>query len=82
MPLLYAFSVVCTLSYENSRFQVPSDSYLFLVISLLGSINPIPPGLLRVAQLGGEGGGGVPVAFNSKTIKDTGIKFGGVAKDY
>ena len=43
-------------------------------------INHIPPGFLRVAQLGG--GGGVPAAYNSKTINDNEMKFGGVVKDH
>ena len=41
-------------------------------------------GFLRVAQLGGGGGGGrkVPAAYNSKTINDNEMKFGGVVKDH
>ena len=35
-------------------------------------------GFLRVAQLGGgEGGGGVPAAYNSKTTNDNEMKLGG-----
>ena len=37
-------------------------------------------GFLRVARLGGEGE--VPVAYNSKTINDNDMKFGGVVKDH
>ena len=40
-------------------------------------------GFLRVAQLGGGGGGRkVPAACNSKTIDDNEMKFGGVVKDH
>ena len=40
-------------------------------------------GFLRVAQLGGGGGGRkVPAAYNSKTINDNEMKLGGVVKDY
>ena len=38
-----------------------------------------------MAGLGGEGGGGwrkVPAAYNSKTINDNEVKFGGVVKDH
>ena len=40
-------------------------------------------GFLRVAQLGGGGGGRkVPTAYNSKTINDNEMKLGGVVKDH
>ena len=44
-------------------------------------------GFMRVARLGGgQGGGGggwkVPAAYNSKSINDNVIKFGGVVKDH
>ena len=40
-------------------------------------------GFLRVAQLGGGGGGQkVPAAYNSKTINDNEMKLGGVVKDH
>ena len=42
-------------------------------------------GFLRVARLGMGGGGWgrkVPAAYDSKTIKDNGMKFGGVLKDH
>ena len=46
-------------------------------------------GFLRVAWLGEGGGGGrggggrkVPAAYNSKTINDNEMKFGGVVKDH
>ena len=42
-------------------------------------------GFLRVAQLGGGGGGSerkVPAADNSKTINDNEMKLGGVVKDH
>ena len=40
-------------------------------------------GFLRVAQLGGGGGGRkVPAACNSKTINDNEMKLGGVVKDH
>ena len=50
-------------------------------------LNPIPPGLFEVAQLGGGGGGGevwkVAAVYNSKTINDNEMKFGGVlVKDH
>ena len=35
---------------------------------------------LRVARLGGGGGGEVPVAYNSKTINDNEMKFGWSSK--
>ena len=42
-------------------------------------------GFLRVARLVGGGGGWkqkVPPAYNSKTINDDKMKFGGAVKDY
>ena len=50
-------------------------------------LNPIPPGLFEggLAWGGGGGGGGgrkVPAAYNSKTINDNEMKFGGVVKDH
>ena len=40
-------------------------------------------GFLRVAQLGGGGGGRkVPTAYSSKTINDNKVKLGGVVKDH
>ena len=40
-------------------------------------------GFLRVAKLGGGGGGRkVPAAYNSKTINDDEMKFCGVVKDH
>ena len=40
-------------------------------------------GFLRVAQLGGGGGGRkVPAAYNSNTINDNEMKFAGVVKDH
>ena len=39
-------------------------------------------GFLRVAQLGGGGGRKVPTAYNSKTIYDNEMKFGGVVMDH
>ena len=40
-------------------------------------------GFLRVAQLGGGGGGRqkVPAAYNSKTVNDNEMKIGGVVKN-
>ena len=48
-------------------------------------INPIPPGLFEGGSAWGGGGGGgrkVPAAYNSKTINDNEMKFGGVVKDH
>ena len=43
-------------------------------------------GFFRVALFGKGGGGGggrkVPAAYNSKTINDNEMKFGGVVKDH
>ena len=39
-------------------------------------------GFLRVAQLEGGGGGGVPAAYNSKIINDNEMTFCGVVKDH
>ena len=50
-------------------------TFLALTLFLLG--------FLRVAQLFFLGGGGeVPAAYNSKTINDNEMKFGGVVKDH
>ena len=38
-------------------------------------------GFLRMARLG-EGGGGVPAAYNSKTINDNEVKFGGEVENH
>ena len=38
-------------------------------------------GFLRVAQLGGGGGGQGPAAYNFKTINDNEMGLGGVVKD-
>ena len=48
------------------------------------SVNPIPSGLFEGDSFGGGGGGGrqVPAAYNSKTINDSEMKFGGVVKDH
>ena len=49
------------------------------------SLNPIPPGLFEGGTAWEEGGGGgrkVPAAYNSKTINDNEMKFGGVVKDH
>ena len=66
----------------------------FFVVEGLNNIRPYgnPPGLvltlfrlgfLRVAQLGGGGGGRkVPVAYNYKTINDNEMKLGGVVKKH
>ena len=45
---------------------------------------PIPPGLFEGGSAWGGGGGGrkVPAAYNSKTINDNEIKFGGAVKDH
>ena len=45
-------------------------------------LTPFRLGFLRVAQLGGGGGGEVPAASNSKTINDNKTKLGGVVKDH
>ena len=45
-------------------------------------LTPFRLGFLRVAQLAGEGGGGGPAAYNSKTINDNEIKLGGVVKNH
>ena len=39
-------------------------------------------GFLRVARPWGKGGVKVPAAYNSKTINDNEVKFGGVVKDH
>ena len=49
-------------------------------------LNPIPPGLFEGASalVGGGGGRGrkVLAAYNSKTINDSGVKFGGVVENH
>ena len=51
---------------------------------MLFHFNPIPPGLFEGGAASGGGGGGleVPAAYNSKTINDNEMKFGGVVKDH
>ena len=49
-------------------------------LSFLDRFPPIPPGLFEGGAAWG-GGGGVPAAYNSKTINDNEMKFGGVVKD-
>ena len=46
--------------------------------------NPIPLWLFEGGLAWGGGGGGrkVPAAYNSKTINDNEMKFGGVVTDY
>ena len=46
--------------------------------------NPIPPGLFEGGADWGRMGGRqkVPSAYNSKTISDNEMKFGGVVKDH
>ena len=59
--------------------QEPHHNGLFIDLTLFHL------GFLRVARLGGRGGGGrrkVPVAHNSKTIDDNGMKFGGVVESH
>ena len=51
----------------------------------LARINPIRPGLFWVPGMGpwrGGGGGGVPAAFNSKTIHDIEMKFSRVVENH
>ena len=43
-------------------------------------LNPIPPGLFESGAA--WGGGGMPAAYNSKTINDSEMKLGGVVKDH
>ena len=44
--------------------------------------NPIPPGLFEGGLgLEGGGGGGVPAAYNFKTINDNEMELGGVVKN-
>ena len=65
------------------KYFVPQSKNCFLALSWL---IPFLLGFLRVAQLGGGGGGGggrkVPAAYNSKTINDNEMKFGGLVKDH
>ena len=58
-------------NYKTKKMQIPN----FL------ALNPIPPGLFDSGVAWG-GGGGVPAAYNSKTINDNEMKLGGVVKDY
>ena len=48
-------------------------------------VNSISPGLFEGGSAWGWGGGGgrkVPAAYNSKTINDNEMKFGGLVKDH
>ena len=46
-------------------------------------LNPIPPGLFEGGSAWRGGGGRkVPAAYNSKTINDNEMKFGGTVKDH
>ena len=52
---------------------------IFGLLTLFG----IPPGLLEGdSALQGGGGRKVPAAYNSKTINDNEMKFGGLVKDH
>ena len=44
--------------------------------------NPIPPGLFEGGLAWGGGGGSARGLYNSKTINDNEMKFGGVVKDH
>ena len=46
--------------------------------------NPIPPGLFEGGSAWGGGGEGAAraAAYNSKTINDNEMKFGGIVKDH
>ena len=45
-------------------------------------LNPIPPGLFEGGAAGGEGGGRVFAAYNSRTTNDNEMKLGGVVKGH
>ena len=57
-----------------------------VVVCFLKVLTLFRLGFLRVAQLGGEGGGEggrkVPAAYNSKTINGNEMKLGGVVKNH
>ena len=62
---------------EKQTFSNLQDEYIYLLTLFC-------LGFLRMARLGGEGGGGgrkVAATYNSKTIYENEIKFGGVVKD-
>ena len=62
---------------EPHRFYRPKNLNFFKTKNLFRL------GFLRVARLGRRGGGGgVPAAYNSKTINDNEMKLGGVVKDH
>ena len=47
------------------------------------SFNPIPPGLFEESSAWGtKGRQKVPEYYNSKTMNDNKVKFGGVVKDH
>ena len=58
----------------------PFDSNQLLDRHCIDLLTLFRLGFLRVAQLGG--GGGVPAAYNSKTINDNEMKLCGVVKDH
>ena len=58
------------------RYEERGEKYMNRFFS------PIPPGLFEGGSTWGGGGGlKVPAAYNSKTINDNEVKFGGVVKD-
>ena len=66
--------------YVNQCLDSVAFDISFLVKPLLLALFRL--GFLRVAQLGGGGGGKVPAAYNSTTINDNEMKLGGVVKDH
>ena len=60
---------------EKQTFSNLQNEYIYLLTLFC-------LGFLRMARLGGEGGGRkVAATYNSKTINENEIKFGGVVKD-
>ena len=66
-----------------AKFYVFSCRAQKVLPCFLAILNPIPPGLFEGGSAWGGGGGRkVPAAYNSKTINDNKMKFGGVVKDH
>ena len=76
--MLRVFGTCCVVhANERNNFQHCWRKVVIVALTL------VRLGFLRVAQLGGGGGGRqkVPAAYNSKTVNDNEMKIGGVVKN-
>ena len=74
------YEVLLQIYPKTMHFPITKKIYKIVV----SCFNPIPPGLFESGSAWGGGGGGrkVPAAYNSNTINDNEMKFGGVVKDH